>query len=166
MRAESDPIALIQRGWQVLGGTVAGRILFAQALGRLVPYSGSVPFAVEALRPGEAALTLPDRRATRNHLGSIHAVALANVLELAANLALVPQLARGQSFIVTRLDIRYLAKARGSLRIEGRAPTDISALTESAPLTLETHASAFNAAGQRVCEATAEVRVRMQGSRA
>ena len=163
MLPEADPIALIQRGWRVLGGSGAGRLLFAQALGRLVPYSGSVPFGIEDLSPGQATLTLPDRRAIRNHLGSIHAVALANVLELAANLALVPQMARGQSFIVTRLDMRYLAKARGTLRIEGSAPTDLSALTESTPLTLETYASASNAAGVRVCEATAEVRVRMKG---
>jgi len=60
-------------------------------------------------------VTLKERRGIRNHLKSVHAIALANLCEVSSGLAVLsamPDTARG---ILTGIDINYLKKARGLL---------------------------------------------------
>lgn len=107
--------------WHRWGKTALGRRIYSFILGRTAPYSGSIGAQVLELHAGFARVALKDRRAVRNHLNSIHAIALANLGELASGLAMIsaaPSLARA---IVVKLEIEYIKKARGSLIAEGRA---------------------------------------------
>ena len=56
--------------WRRLGGHALGRRLFSLALGRAVPYTGSISPEVQELAPGRAVVAMRDRRAVRNHLRS------------------------------------------------------------------------------------------------
>ena len=112
--------AWIREGWQHLSGIPGGRRIFSRLLGLAIPYTGSIGAEVIALEPGYARVALEDRRAVRNHLSSIHAIALTNLGELTGNLALVSALPDDGRFIVTKLAIEYKKKARGRIVAECR----------------------------------------------
>lgn len=131
------PGARILAQWNRLRRIPGGPWLFSRMLGRMVPYSGTIGARVLTLEPGHAVLALKDRRKVRNHLASVHAIALANLGELASGLATLTGLGAGIRGIVTRIEVEYRKKARGPLRAEARveipavsAPVDHEAVAE------------------------------------
>lgn len=110
--ADNNPVL---KWWARFSGLPAGNRLFSIALGNFAPYSGTIGAVVEEIRPGYAFVGLRDRRRVRNHLDSIHAIALVNLGEIATGLAVMSSISADMRGILTHIEADYLKKARGNL---------------------------------------------------
>lgn len=134
----ADPAARVATAWRLLSRIPGGRVVFARFLGLLVPYSGSVRARVHTLEPGRSVLSMKERRRLRNHLRSVHALALANLGELASGLAMALALPPGARGIPVRLVVDYRKKARGTITADGRAsPPSVASGVVDATATAE-----------------------------
>jgi acyl-coenzyme A thioesterase PaaI-like protein len=140
---------LVRDFWNLLSGMPAGKLVFSRLVGRLAPYTGTIHATVTVLRAGYAEVQMPDRRAVRNHLDCVHAIALANLAELAGNVALMYSLPDDARFIVSGFDIEYTKKARGTITAVGEPPVPRTAARAQydVPVTLR------DAGGEQVAKA-------------
>ena len=141
--------------WRRLARLPGGPWLFSRIFGFMVPYSGSVRPRIRVLEPGHAEVEIPDRRSNRQHLGSVHAIALMNLAEMTSGLAVMAGLPPTVRGIVTQLSMTYHRKARGTIRAVARAAVP----TVSEDRDFDVMAECFDPAGTLV--ATAEVRWRL-----
>lgn len=118
---------LVRDVWDRLSPLPGGRAFFSRLVGLAAPYTGSMGALVLDLGRGHSRVLLRDRRSVRNHLRSIHAIALANLAELTGNVALAYSLPDDARFIVAGLSIEYVKKARGDIVGECDCPVPDSA---------------------------------------
>ena len=105
----------LRKYWRFFSGKPFGKWFFSRAVGFIAPYSGSISAYVVHLEPGLGEVRLKEHRKIRNHLNSVHAIALVNLAEMVTGLTLMnslPDQARG---ILTGIQMRYVKKARGVL---------------------------------------------------
>lgn len=143
------PGASLLAMWQRFSTVPGGQWLFNVLMARMVPYTGALGARVVDLSPGHAVCVLHDRRGVRNHLDSVHAVALANLAELCSGTAMLTALPPGSRGIVVRIEIDYLKKARGTLT--ARADVQMPPVTK--PTEMYPEAAIFDVAGDIVAKA-------------
>jgi acyl-coenzyme A thioesterase PaaI-like protein len=110
----------ILKVWQNFNQVPGGRVAFSKLIGSLVPYTGSVRPIVTELQRGYACVEMADHRKVRNHLNSIHALALANLAEFPAGLCLHTSIPENGRAILVKIEIEYFRKARGPLVARAR----------------------------------------------
>lgn len=157
----SSPGARILAAWQRLSRIPGGKRLFSIFIGQIAPYTGSLGARCEALRPGYARWTVHERRGLRNHLRSVHAVALVNLAEVTSGTAMLTALPPGVRGIVTALDIAYVKKARGVLTAETTCA--VAPVTETREQ--EVAAVIRDEAGDEVAHARVQWRLSPAGTR-
>ena len=152
----SAPGERLRASWRRLAKLPGGKTLFSLLVGWMTPYSGTIGARVAELEPGRCRVTLRDRRRVRNHLASVHAMALANLAEMTSGLAVLVGLPAGVQGIVTGFSISYLKKARGLLTAECR----VSGLNVASEQEYEAPVSITDTQGDVVAHATARWRLR------
>lgn len=155
MSEKVSAAARLLQWWDRLQGKPGGRWLFARILGAGIPYTGTIKPHVLLVEPGHAVVQLKDRRRVRNHLNSIHALAVANVGELTTGLAVTAALPLDVRFILLSLHVDFLKKARGTLTCECRCT--VPEVTE--PVDVQATSQVHDAQGELVAQTTATWRM-------
>ena len=141
---------LIRDAWNLLSGMPGGKVVFSKLIGRAAPYTGTIDARVTVLRPGYCETQMHDRRGLRNHLESIHAIALANLGEMCGNTALAYSLPDDARFIVSGMAIEYKKKARGTIT----AVAEVAIPRTSARAQYDVPVSLRDASGEEVAHVT------------
>lgn len=93
-----------------LGARVFSRLVTARA-----PYFASISPLFRELRAGHCEVLVRNHRAVHNHLGTVNAMAMCSMCELAAGTMLESSLPRGLRWIPRGMTTRYLRKAQTDL---------------------------------------------------
>lgn len=92
-----------------------GLWLFTKAICLKAPYFSSIRPVFTLLESGQGEAKLIKRRSVQNHLGTVHAIAMANLCELVAGTTLEVTIPNTHRWIPKSMKINYLAKANTNL---------------------------------------------------
>jgi acyl-coenzyme A thioesterase PaaI-like protein len=97
--------------WRKLSGRPGGAWLFSRLICLKAPYFASIRPRFEELRPGYCRIRLAKRRAVLNHIGTVHAIAMCNLAELAGGTMTEVTIPPTHRWIPKGMTVEYLKKA-------------------------------------------------------
>jgi acyl-coenzyme A thioesterase PaaI-like protein len=109
--ADADTLEL----WNRLASWPTGKWIFSRLVCFKAPYFASIRPGVALLRAEYCEVGIRRRRAVLNHLGSVHAIAMCNMAELAGGMMTEVTIPRTHRWIPKEMTVRYLRKATTDL---------------------------------------------------
>ena len=106
------------QGWRKVSDSAVGRWLFSRAICFKAPYFASIRPTLDVLEPGRAVARMKKRRAVTNHIGTIHAIAMANLCEFVAGTMTEISIPRSMRWIPKGMQIEYRGKAETGVKAE------------------------------------------------
>lgn len=103
--------------WEKTNGLPMGNRIFSTLYAQKAPYFATIHATVTELRPNYAELQLPKRRSVKNHIGTVHAIALCNGAEMAMGALAEMTCPADKRWIPAGMDIRYTAKADSDITV-------------------------------------------------
>ncbi len=103
-----------------------GNRLFSRAVTARAPYFASISPRFVELKPGLCEVAVRNRRAVHNHLGTVNAIAMCAMCEMAAGTMLESSLPRNLRWIPRGMTVRYLKKADTDLLARAVLKTPIA----------------------------------------
>jgi acyl-coenzyme A thioesterase PaaI-like protein len=108
--------------WRRLAPLPLGRRLFGRVVCWRAPYFATIQPRFLELDARVCVARVRKRRAVHNHIGTVHAIAMANLCELTAGVLTEAAVPRSMRWIPRGMTIEYLAKAAtdvtGTARLE------------------------------------------------
>ena len=115
--------------WERYSALPGGRWLFSRLVCFKAPYFATIRPWIRVLQPERCEVHVRKRRGVLNHIGTVHAIAMCNMAELAAGTMTEVTLPPTHRWIPKGMTVNYLAKATTDLR---------AVATPAATLNLET----------------------------
>jgi acyl-coenzyme A thioesterase PaaI-like protein len=133
----------------------AGRYIFSRVICLIAPYFGTIKPRFVELKPGYCEIKMKNRRAIRNHLKSVHAIAMCNLCELAGGTALDATLPSHLRWIPKGMEVEYIKIAKTNLRGTCSIPAGAIKGQGSLPVTV----SVTNSDGTEVMKAIIKMHI-------
>ncbi|MCG8538081.1 MAG: DUF4442 domain-containing protein [Pseudomonadales bacterium] len=110
--AESNKVSNPILGmWQKASRFPGGKTLFSKVVQRKAPYFKTVDANILELRPNYAKLVIKKRKAVQNHIGTVHVIAICNLLEMAMGVCAEASIPAHLRWIPKGMSVDYTAKA-------------------------------------------------------
>lgn len=106
--------------YQRLARQPLGRWLFSRIVCFNAPYFATIKPRFHELRAGMCQVSLRKRRAVLNHIGTVHAIAMANLCELAGGMLMEVTIPTAMRWIPRGMTIEYLRKAETGVTATAR----------------------------------------------
>lgn len=127
------------RAWMRAHKSAFGRWLFARTVSRRAPYFGTIRPKFLDLQPKLCRVWMKKRRAVENHIGTVHALAMGNLCELAAGMCTEVTIPTGMRWIPRGMTIEYLAKAETDVTATARLEKTEWAQAENVAVPVSVH---------------------------
>ena len=98
-----------------------GARIFSMMFARKAPYFASIKPLITELEPNFCQLTFKKRKAVENHIGTVHAIAVCNGMEMAMGALAEASIPKHLRWLPKGMQVNYLAKTNGDVRIEAKA---------------------------------------------
>ncbi|MSO98928.1 MAG: DUF4442 domain-containing protein [Rhodospirillaceae bacterium] len=124
--------------WARLTALPFGNWLFTRLVCFQAPYFASISPRFEDLRAGSCTVTMKKRRRVHNHIGTVHAIAICNLAEVAAGTMTEATTPATHRWIPKGMTVEYLKKAATDLRAVAvfASPPAFDAAALDAPVTV------------------------------
>lgn len=110
------------------------RPLVTKAVGEVIPFVDTAGCFIEAYTPRRVAVRVDNEERLRNHLGGLHAAALALLAETATGLVVALNVPDDSSPLLRTMNVSFEEFARDAVQAEATLTDDESARIQSRPL--------------------------------
>ena len=110
------------------------RPLVTNAVGEVIPFVGTAGGFIEAYTPRRVAVHLDNETRLRNHLGGLHAAALALLAETATGLVVALNVPDGSSPLLRSMDISFDEFARDAVQADATLAEEEGARIRARPI--------------------------------
>ncbi len=93
----------------------AGKWIFSKGLCLVAPYFGSIKPIFKELSHNYCEISIKKRRRVQNHIGTVHAIAMCNMAELAGGTMTDASVPKGARWIPAGMTVKYVKKAKTDL---------------------------------------------------
>lgn len=90
--------------------------LLSKIIGRVVRFAGTAGTRIEKLTPQECIIVLRNKKKVQNHIGSVHAAAIALLAETATGLMTGLTVPDTRILVIRNLELQYVRRATGDMR--------------------------------------------------
>jgi acyl-coenzyme A thioesterase PaaI-like protein len=110
------------------------RPLVTEAIGEVIPFVDTAGCSVEVYTPTRVAVRLDNRTAVQNHLGGLHAAALALLAETASGLVVALNVPPASAPLLRTMDVSFERFARHAVQAEAALSDDEADRIQSRPI--------------------------------
>jgi len=123
--------------WERLQGKPLGKALFSWVICWKAPYFASIRPRIEEFRPGFARVSMRKRRAVQNHIGTVHAIAMCNLAEMAAGTLTEISIPASMRWLPKGMQVQYLRKAETDVEAFATVEAVAEGASRDVPVTVE-----------------------------